>query len=147
MGFDREAAAATIRKAGEKWPTSFVPRSQVPTFTGGLIAVGTLANMDSEGRGPKGAFPYRAAAMLPGGRSLRLAHRQDGGLIHASKKQSDSSQTGRQPGKSRFKPTAPYAIITAFLQHLKRLALWFVCRDIFPGVIEIVVRKGGLNNG
>jgi len=56
MGFDREAAAATIRKAAEKWPTSFVPRSQVPTFTGGLIAVGTLANLDSEGRGPQGAF-------------------------------------------------------------------------------------------
>jgi len=38
------------------------------------------------------------------------------------------------------------AIFTAFLQDLKRLVLWFGCRDIFPGVIEIVIRKGGMRD-
>ena len=38
------------------------------------------------------------------------------------------------------------AIFTAFLQDLKRLALWFGCRDIFPGVIEIFIRKGGMRD-
>ncbi|MBB5347182.1 hypothetical protein JWG42_10055 [Desulfoprunum benzoelyticum] len=52
----KEAAIATIMKAADKWPTSFVPRSRVPEFTGGLIAVGTMANRDSAGTGPEGAF-------------------------------------------------------------------------------------------
>lgn len=55
--YDQEAAAETIRKAAERWPSSFIPRTQVPKFTGGLIAVGTLANMDSAGnKGIPGAF-------------------------------------------------------------------------------------------
>ena len=54
--FNQEAAVETIKKAGDRWPSSFVPRSQVPKFTGGLIAVGTIANKDSEGTGPNGAF-------------------------------------------------------------------------------------------
>jgi len=53
---DQERAAETIKKAGERWPSSFVPRSQVPKFTGGLIAVGTIANADSLGRGPEDSF-------------------------------------------------------------------------------------------
>ena len=53
---DREAAIQVIRKAGERWPSTFVPRTQVPKFTGGLIAIGTLANHDSAGTGPEGAF-------------------------------------------------------------------------------------------
>lgn len=52
----REAAIKVIRQAGERWPTTFVPRSKVSQFTGGLIATGTLANCDCEGIGPKGSF-------------------------------------------------------------------------------------------
>ena len=54
--FNQEAAAETIKKAGERWPSSFVARSHVPKFTGGLIAVGTIANRDCDGTGPTGAF-------------------------------------------------------------------------------------------
>lgn len=55
-GNSKEAAVQIIRQAGERWPSTFVPRTQVPKFTGGLIAVGTLANRDSEGTGPEGSF-------------------------------------------------------------------------------------------
>lgn len=49
-------AIATIRQAVDKWPSSFVARSQISKFTGGLLAAGTAANADSAGVGIKGAF-------------------------------------------------------------------------------------------
>lgn len=36
----------------QKWPSALVARSEVKTFTGGLLSAGTLANLDSQGRGP-----------------------------------------------------------------------------------------------
>ena len=63
--FNLEAAVETIKKAGDRWPSSFVPRSQVPKFTGGLIAAGTLANRDSEGSGPPGAFKVGRQVCYP----------------------------------------------------------------------------------
>jgi len=51
-----QSAAKVIQSAGEKWPTSFVSRSQIPSFTSGAIAAGTIANSDSKGNGPAGAF-------------------------------------------------------------------------------------------
>ena len=54
--FNQETAVETIKRAGDRWPSSFVPRSKVPRFTGGLFAVGTLANKDAEGKGPGGSF-------------------------------------------------------------------------------------------
>jgi hypothetical protein len=36
-----------------KWPSPIVARSQVGVFSGGFIAPGTLANLDSQGVGPK----------------------------------------------------------------------------------------------
>jgi hypothetical protein len=62
MGFpalkqsNKESAVNTIKKAGESWPSTFVARSRVPDFTGGLLSVGTMANRDSDGTGVKGAF-------------------------------------------------------------------------------------------
>ena len=53
--FDQQSAAETIKKAAAHWP-SIIPRTQVPKLTGGLIAVGTLANLDSAGKGIPGAF-------------------------------------------------------------------------------------------
>ncbi len=52
----KKAAAITITKAAAKWPSSFVARTKVRDFTGGLYSPGYLANQDSEGVGPKGAF-------------------------------------------------------------------------------------------
>jgi hypothetical protein len=55
-GTIRKAAEITIRKAAQKWPTSFVARSKVKDFTGGLYSSGHMANCDSEGVGPEGVF-------------------------------------------------------------------------------------------
>ena len=51
-----QSAVKVIQSAGEKWPTTFVSRAQVPCFTSGAIAAGTIANLDSMGHGPAGAF-------------------------------------------------------------------------------------------
>jgi predicted DNA-binding transcriptional regulator AlpA len=36
----------------ERWPSAIVARREVGHFTGGLLAPGTLANLDSRGEGP-----------------------------------------------------------------------------------------------
>jgi hypothetical protein len=51
-----DVAACVIRSAGEKWPTTFVARTQVPIFTGGTVSTRTMANKDNLGEGPSGAF-------------------------------------------------------------------------------------------
>ena len=38
-----------------KWPSSFVARSEVGKFSGGLLHPRTMANLDSLGEGPDGA--------------------------------------------------------------------------------------------
>ncbi|MBM9536177.1 hypothetical protein [Desulfobulbus alkaliphilus] len=35
-----------------RWPSAIVERSKLSEFTGGAIAPGTIANADSQGRGP-----------------------------------------------------------------------------------------------
>ena len=40
----------------EKWPAPVVARDQVDRFTGGIISPRYLANLDSQGKGPKGRF-------------------------------------------------------------------------------------------
>lgn len=53
---DLESAKNVIRKLGEKWPSSFVARSEIAKFSGGLLAPGTAANNDSLGTGIPGSF-------------------------------------------------------------------------------------------
>jgi len=36
-----------------KWPSAFVSRSQVGKFSGGILHPRTLANLDSQGLGPR----------------------------------------------------------------------------------------------
>ncbi len=38
----------------DKWPSTFVARSEVKNFSGGALTEGYLANLDSQGKGPKG---------------------------------------------------------------------------------------------
>jgi len=52
----REKAESAIRKTAELWPSGIVARGEIPAFTGGAIAVGTIANADSRGEGPEGSF-------------------------------------------------------------------------------------------
>lgn len=38
----------------KKWPSPFVARHEVEKFTGGIVTVKYLANLDCQGKGPKG---------------------------------------------------------------------------------------------
>lgn len=51
-----EAAIKVLRKLAEKWPSTFVARSEIFEFSGGLVASGTAANNDSAQTGIPGAF-------------------------------------------------------------------------------------------
>ena len=45
-----------LRALAEKWPSAIVARSEVKSFSGGVLNPGTLANLDCLGRGPAGRF-------------------------------------------------------------------------------------------
>jgi hypothetical protein len=38
----------------DRWPSPFVSRGEVERFTGGIISIKYLANLDSQGAGPQG---------------------------------------------------------------------------------------------
>ncbi|HNQ85700.1 MAG TPA: hypothetical protein PKJ72_07275 [Deltaproteobacteria bacterium] len=40
----------------EKWPSPYVARSEVEKFSGGILKARTVANLDSQGKGPKVRF-------------------------------------------------------------------------------------------
>lgn len=61
----QEAVVRVIKEAGRKWPSSIVARSEVPKFTGGSIKNRTMANKDSLGVGPKGAFKVGRNVVYP----------------------------------------------------------------------------------
>ena len=39
-----------------RWPSSICARTEVPSFSGGIVSEKYLANMDSSGKGPKNRF-------------------------------------------------------------------------------------------
>jgi len=43
-----------FRRMAAKWPSSVVSRSEVPRFTGGLMTIKYIQNLDSAGLGPAG---------------------------------------------------------------------------------------------
>ena len=51
-----EKAIEVIRQAGDRYPSTFICRSEVPQFTGGIVTTGTLANLDSKKIGIPNAF-------------------------------------------------------------------------------------------
>jgi hypothetical protein len=55
----------TIRQLLDKWPSAIVARSEVRTFSGGAISPGYIANLDSAGTGPPGAFRLGAKVCYP----------------------------------------------------------------------------------
>jgi len=61
----RDSANSTIKAAADKWPTTFAARTQIKNFTGGLYSHGTIANLDSEGKGPYGAFSIGRHVVYP----------------------------------------------------------------------------------
>jgi hypothetical protein len=60
----------TIRALVERWPSAIVARSEVRAFSGGAISGRYLANLDSAGTGPPGAFRIGGKVVYP---SARLA--------------------------------------------------------------------------
>jgi len=46
----------SIRKMDKHWPSTFVSRDKISDFTGGAYSSGYFANLDRQGKGPKGAF-------------------------------------------------------------------------------------------
>lgn len=62
---DYEAAVKVVREAAKKWPSTFVSRTQVPQFTGGTYSDRTMANRDSDGDGPAGAFKIGRNVVYP----------------------------------------------------------------------------------
>lgn len=49
----------------EKWPSSIVARTEVKAFSGGALNPGTMANEDSRGTGPEGAFKVGRKTVYP----------------------------------------------------------------------------------
>ena len=45
-----------LKELVSRWPSSFVARVEIRNFSGGLISEKYLANLDSQGAGPKGRF-------------------------------------------------------------------------------------------
>ena len=52
----REAATSVIKQAAAICKTTFIARDMIGGFTGGALSPRYLANLDSQGVGPKGAF-------------------------------------------------------------------------------------------
>jgi len=43
-----------LRGLAERWPSPIVARNQIGEFTNGLISEKHIANLDSQGKGPRG---------------------------------------------------------------------------------------------
>mgnify|MGYP006273295583 FL=1 len=54
-----------IRENASKWPSTFLTRSQVPTFTAGALTSKTMANLDSQGLGPSERFKIGSKMAYP----------------------------------------------------------------------------------
>lgn len=51
----------------EKWPSPFVARQSSGSFSGGILNPKTLANLDSQGRGPSGRIRVGRIVAYPVG--------------------------------------------------------------------------------
>ena len=52
----RSAAIEVVRASAAKYESTYISRDKVETFTGGAVRARNLANLDSLGQGPRGAF-------------------------------------------------------------------------------------------
>jgi hypothetical protein len=43
-----------FQKMADRWPSTLVSRTSIPSFTGGIISEKYIANLDSAGKGPAG---------------------------------------------------------------------------------------------
>lgn len=54
-----------LKLLSKNWPSPYVARNKVGEFTGGMITPGSLANFDSQGKGPKGRFIVNRKTVYP----------------------------------------------------------------------------------
>ncbi len=54
-----------FKEMGNKWPSSIVARADVKAFSGGVLHPRTLANLDSQGKGPAGRFKIGKKTVYP----------------------------------------------------------------------------------
>ena len=45
-----------LKDLKQKWPSPVVARTEIRSFTGGLVSEKYMANLDSQGAGPEGRF-------------------------------------------------------------------------------------------
>lgn len=70
-----------FQSLAERWPSSWVARTEIERFTGGIISEKYLANLDSAGKGPAGrvrigrkvAYPVNEFIKWLEGRSMVVA--------------------------------------------------------------------------
>lgn len=86
---------STLSELAEKWPSPFVARTEIKRFTGGAVAVGTLANADSRGDGPSGRFRIGKKVCYPVTAVIEWLERRvqeaDGRSPDASPKSTDTT--------------------------------------------------------
>lgn len=46
--------AISLRALADNWPSAFVAREEIGRFSGGILSTKYIANLDSQGRGPRG---------------------------------------------------------------------------------------------
>ena len=56
---------SSIRDMAEKWPSTIIAREKVGEFTGGTINPGTMANLDSLGKGIEDRFRIGRKIVYP----------------------------------------------------------------------------------
>jgi hypothetical protein len=54
-----------LKQLKEKWPSPVVARTEIKTFTGGIISEKYMANLDSQGAGPDGRFKIGRKVAYP----------------------------------------------------------------------------------
>jgi len=70
----------SFQSIADNWPSPFVARQEVSRFTGGILTPSYLANLDSQGKGPKGrirvgrkiAYPVREFVAWLESRSVKV---------------------------------------------------------------------------
>lgn len=73
-------SAVNLGDLAERWTSPYVAREEIERFTGGLLTAKYLANLDSQGKGPRGrircgrkvAYPVKSLILFLEGRSVAL---------------------------------------------------------------------------
>lgn len=54
-----------LKSLKERWPSAVVARTEVKSFTGGVMSEKYMANLDCQGAGPEGSFKLGRKVVYP----------------------------------------------------------------------------------